>query len=246
MYFVCAGCKEGKFAGTDSTEVIVELRDWVNHHATHGVENVIGPVFLSEYLRDGYIDVDREDLEPIVTAMGESTGEDKPGPYGTPGKDRALANQREMQRKPIETPLSKANLNEVRYDEIPKESPVLVPREPNMREMQLTLPWSVKYSRDYRANPQTHKDFAHALTHVVKAAGKLAAVIDDYDHRRETVLDPKAKDYLADLVICAMRMANTAPGGMIDLFAAVQARVIDKNFTNVKKVVEEPEVETIP
>ena len=59
----------------------------------------------------------------------------------------------------------------------------------NLRDLQTNLPWTIRYSRDYRANPQTHKDFAHALLHVHKAVGKLSALVDDMDHDREVATD---------------------------------------------------------
>jgi hypothetical protein len=103
-----------------------------------------------------------------------------------------------------------------------------------IREFQTNLPWSIKYSADFRANPQPHKDFAHALTHIHKATGKLSAFVDDMDHRKETALDTKWNreeytKYIADLVICALRMANTFPGGVIDLQNAVKDRLETKN-----------------
>jgi hypothetical protein len=98
----------------------------------------------------------------------------------------------------------------------------------DLRKLQTSLPWSVHYSRDFRANPQAHRDFAHALAHVHKAGGKLAAIVDDFDHLRETE-DERAHDWLADLVICALRMANTMPGGVIDLQDAVLTRLAAKN-----------------
>jgi hypothetical protein len=102
-----------------------------------------------------------------------------------------------------------------------------------MREIQTSLPWSIRYSRDFRANPQPHKDFTHALVHVAKANGKLMALVDDMDHDREVADDPKLREtygkYIADLVICAMRAANTFPGGVLDLEKAVLDRIRDKN-----------------
>ncbi len=95
-----------------------------------------------------------------------------------------------------------------------------------LRNIQNQLPWTIKYSRDFHANPQSHKDFAHALTHVLKAAGKLAATVDDLDHRRES--QDEYEKYIADLVICALRMANTAPIP-IDLHSAVINRLESKN-----------------
>lgn len=102
-----------------------------------------------------------------------------------------------------------------------------------IRELQTNLPWTIKYSADFRANPQSHKDFAHALTHVFKAAGVLATFVDDMDHRKETALlannEAAYSKYLADLVICALRAANTFPGGVVDLQRAVEERLESKN-----------------
>lgn len=102
-----------------------------------------------------------------------------------------------------------------------------------IRELQTTLPWTIRYSRDYRANPQTHKDFAHALVHVTKASGHLAGLVDDMDHDREVADDPTLRErfskYLADLVVCALRAANTFPGGVVDLQRAVEERITKKN-----------------
>ena len=103
----------------------------------------------------------------------------------------------------------------------------------SIRELQTSLPWTVRYSRDYRANPQAHKDFAHALIHTGKALGKLLGLADDMDHDREVADDPTLRErhakYLADLVVCALRAANTFPGGVIDLQRAVEERITTKN-----------------
>jgi hypothetical protein len=102
-----------------------------------------------------------------------------------------------------------------------------------IHELQLNLPWTIRYSRDFRASPQTHKDFAHALHHVSKAAGKLHALVDDMDHDREVADDPTLRarnaKYVADLVVCALRLANTFPGGVVDLERAVLDRIQEKN-----------------
>jgi hypothetical protein len=102
-----------------------------------------------------------------------------------------------------------------------------------MREIQVSLPWTIRYSQDFRSNPQPHKDFAHALVHVTKALGKLMALVDDMDHDRQVADDPRLREshgrYLADLVVCAMRAANTFPGGVVDLEKAVRDRIQEKN-----------------
>lgn len=97
-----------------------------------------------------------------------------------------------------------------------------------IRELQTSLPWTIRYSRDFRANPQPHKDFAHALVHVGKALGKLLTLVDDMDHARDALPTDHAK-YLADLVVCALRAANTCPGGVVDLQQAVEERIAAKN-----------------
>lgn len=51
-----------------------------------------------------------------------------------------------------------------------------------LRELQTQLPWTVHYHHDFRASPMSHKDFGHALLHVTKACGKLAAVVNDAEH----------------------------------------------------------------
>lgn len=105
-----------------------------------------------------------------------------------------------------------------------------------IRELQTSLPWTIRYSQDYRANPQPHKDFTHALLHVVKAVGKLQGLSDDMDHDRQVADDSMLRSeygkYVADLVICALRAANVFPGGVLDLQAAVQDRIEVKN-TNI-------------
>lgn len=96
----------------------------------------------------------------------------------------------------------------------------------SLRDLQLSLPWSDHYSVDFKRDTRGHKNFEHALIHVGKALGKLFALVDEVDHRREAVELPNfttdAAKYLADLVICALRAANTTPGKMIDLERAVE------------------------
>lgn len=102
-----------------------------------------------------------------------------------------------------------------------------------IRELQSSLPWTSHYHRDFRSSPQTHKDFGHALLHVHKAGGKLAAIIDDAEHAGYDWADPAnradVEKYVADLVICALRLANTCPDGVIDLQRAVEQRLLAKN-----------------
>jgi hypothetical protein len=99
----------------------------------------------------------------------------------------------------------------------------------SLRELQSGLPWTIRYGRDFRANPQAHKDFEHALLHVFKAAGKLAAVCNDAEHGGHDFRHDGVAPYVADLVVCALRMANTCPNRIIDLQAAVEDRIATKN-----------------
>lgn len=98
-----------------------------------------------------------------------------------------------------------------------------------LRELQSSLPWTGHYHRDFRSNPQTHKDFAHALLHIHKAGGKLAAIIDDAEHGGHEFGHAEIAKYVADFVICALRMANTCPNGVIDLQRVVEDRIVGKN-----------------
>jgi hypothetical protein len=101
----------------------------------------------------------------------------------------------------------------------------------NLLEVQSKLPWGMKYSELFQRNPCIHKDFQHALVHVAKASGKLWTMVEAADHSIDVPNFPKAEveKYLADLVICALRMANTNPSGLIDLQAAVINRLETKN-----------------
>ena len=108
----------------------------------------------------------------------------------------------------------------------------------SLRFLQLNLPWTPSYSEDFRANPQSHKDFSHAVLHIAKAAGNLATVAEEWDHKRPagqrpgTTLEAEraaATKALADLVICALRAANMLPGGTLDLAQAVIDRIETKN-----------------
>jgi hypothetical protein len=98
-----------------------------------------------------------------------------------------------------------------------------------IRELQSSLPWTAHYHRDFRATPMAHKDFAHALLHIHKAGGKIAAIIDDAEHGGHDFGYDEVSKYVADMVICALRMANTCPNGIIDLQRAVEDRIAGKN-----------------
>jgi len=99
-----------------------------------------------------------------------------------------------------------------------------------LRDLQAQLPWTIHYHHDFRASPVAHKDFQHALIHVFKAAGKLAAMVNDAEHAGfDWAQDKSPNPHIADLVICALRMANTIPGRKCDLQAVVEERIESKN-----------------
>jgi hypothetical protein len=106
-------------------------------------------------------------------------------------------------------------------------------RDLTIREFQTNLPWTIRYSTDFRSSPIAHKDFAHALHHASKAMGSLHALADDMDHDRDVADTPSLREsygkYAADLVVCALRIANTFPGGVLDLQTAVHTRLESKN-----------------
>lgn len=114
----------------------------------------------------------------------------------------------------------------------PTPAPGTTERGLSLRELQVRLPWTIRYSADFRASPMAHKDFSHALHHVGKALGRLHALADDMDHDRDAALQAIKETngkYVADLVVCALRLANVFPGGGLDLQRAVVERIEQKN-----------------
>lgn len=88
------------------------------------------------------------------------------------------------------------------------------------------------YPDSFNAQPLPHRHFNHALSHAMKALGGLAAYADALDHERmakRDYADPEAQElagnvakWLADLVICAARMAQQSN---TDLDSAVASRL---------------------
>lgn len=66
-----------------------------------------------------------------------------------------------------------------------------------------------------------------------KASGKLAGIVNDAEHGGVDWASPNTRDevakYVADLVICALRLATVHPEGQLDLQAAVENRLKSKN-----------------
>ncbi len=93
--------------------------------------------------------------------------------------------------------------------------------------------------------------FEHVLGHVSKAAGKLHGLVGDADHiqehngratgggsddyprdvafhEAEKANGKLANVYIADLIICAAKLANLCPSGEFDLEQAVADRMAEK------------------
>lgn len=75
------------------------------------------------------------------------------------------------------------------------------------------------------ANPCHGSDANHALVHMTKAIGKIAAAMNDAEHDRRSPIADEVAKYLADLVICASRFAY---GSGVDLDEAVKQRLFEK------------------
>jgi len=116
-------------------------------------------------------------------------------------------------------------------------------RNPTMKDLQDRADWgSHTYSEHFKADPRPHKHMAHAVQHLAKHTGQLAAVLDDLDHAVGT-MEPAAplsvtrmetQKRVADVIICALRVANqwalVDPDGPIDAAAAVLARMDSKKM----------------
>lgn len=99
----------------------------------------------------------------------------------------------------------------------------------NPSALQSRAAWGAhSYSPAFLADPRPHRDFAHAVLHVVKATGKLATQalllpVRTVDVRVLPDRD-RCQRALADVAICVCRAANTVPFVGIDLAAAVTDR----------------------
>lgn len=84
--------------------------------------------------------------------------------------------------------------------------------------------------------------FDHVLGHVSKATGKIHGLVGDADHieearggARDTAFrmaeeanGKSAAAYIADLIICAAKLAALCPSGELDLEQAVADRMAEK------------------
>ena len=96
----------------------------------------------------------------------------------------------------------------------------------DLKQLQERLPWTIPYSDQFQSNKSEYADMEHALIHIVKSAGIIAGMIDKADHgENEAFHRMNLKERTADFVMCALRIANTAPGGSFDLERAVIERM---------------------
>lgn len=105
-----------------------------------------------------------------------------------------------------------------------------------LRVLQHQLPWAIPYSPEFRASQQVerHRHLMHDLLHVYKSLGRIAAMAEKIDHAKEPGLDTEAlAQETADLVICALHIANTNPLGVFDLQHAVLASLDRRNGSDL-------------
>lgn len=90
---------------------------------------------------------------------------------------------------------------------------------------------SSEYSPQYNARPDAQRDAHHAALHITKALGKIAGELDDLDHEQPSDVAPAVLDVsaienaIADIVICATRVASRWPGSKIDIGEVVRRRL---------------------
>lgn len=103
-----------------------------------------------------------------------------------------------------------------------------------LKQLQAELPkvWTDElYSKEFQASTAKDRDFRHALLHLLKASSKLIEMPETADHdgvNTGTYVEGWAEKYLADVVICAVRLASSHPLGAIDLDKAVRDRLKTK------------------
>lgn len=84
-YVICTECKVGKLYAQGS---LIDTADFSNEHAAHGLVATTEADFLERYVADGFVDVDRPGLKPIVTKFSPAIGTLKSTsapPFGFPG-----------------------------------------------------------------------------------------------------------------------------------------------------------------
>lgn len=97
----------------------------------------------------------------------------------------------------------------------------------NLRWLQQNLPWQGSYTKAFESGP-AHNHFTHNVLHLAKAVGKLAAAVEPLDHHNDMIVG-HVSTALADVVICALRLANVCPERVINLERCVIERLKEKN-----------------
>lgn len=111
-----------------------------------------------------------------------------------------------------------------------------VPFELGIAELQSKMGWDVeRYGDEYQENPATMKHVEHALLHVIKATGKIAAIVEHIDHMDDIDVVPADVEgydkYVADILICAVRLACVGPEPT-NLAGVVHKRMQEKEAYN--------------
>jgi hypothetical protein len=96
-----------------------------------------------------------------------------------------------------------------------------------LRWLQQHLPWQGAYTAAFESGPK-HNHFAHNVLHLSKAVGKLAAAVEPLDHTNGMTMG-HVTTALADVVICALRLANVCPERSVDLERCIIERLKEKN-----------------
>jgi hypothetical protein len=99
---------------------------------------------------------------------------------------------------------------------------------PTLAQIQGAIPWGDLYTAEFKASQEAegHRHLLHAVVHAQKALGVLAAFVEQFDHARAAPLSDIPRRQLADLVICAARIANTS---QVSLERAIIERLMEKN-----------------
>lgn len=86
------------------------------------------------------------------------------------------------------------------------------------------------YSDEFNESESPYKDFEHALKHVRKAAQELDNMTEEADHSGliGEFQRPDVEKYLADLIICTVRLALKSPTGPVNLESAIRSRIEKK------------------
>lgn len=98
----------------------------------------------------------------------------------------------------------------------------------DIRTLQKNQPWEVAYTPNFEGSNKLHKHLDHALLHILKSVGDMARITEKADHRIENFDHALIMDACCDLVMCAMRIANTSLNSA-DLEGALILRMQAKN-----------------